>query len=71
MREDEPSSLIAFTLNSSDYVSKLQNLNHESSPYSSMNNSVHQNQDSIGEYTDLERSLLKTTGTHIKYRKLP
>lgn len=69
MREDEPSSLIAFTLNSSDYVSKLQNLNHESSPFASMNSSVNQN--SMGEHIDLERSLLKTTGTHIKYRKLP
>ncbi|KAF8432886.1 hypothetical protein BGX38DRAFT_1102425 [Terfezia claveryi] len=68
VREDEPSSLIAFTLNSSDYVSKLQNLNHESSPYASMNNSMHQNQNSMGEHIDLERSLLKTTGTHIKYQ---
>lgn len=69
VREDEPSSLIAFTLNSADYISKLQDLRFESSPNASMHNSMHHNH-SMREH-DLEHSLLKTTGTHIKYRKLP
>lgn len=71
VREDEPSSLIAFTLKSSDYIAKLGNIRLESSMSENMDNSVHQSQTSADDYGDLERSLLKTTGTHIKYRKLP
>ena len=65
IREDEPSSLIAFTLTMPDYQGKLENIRHESSSSASM-----EDRRRPGIAGDLERSLLKGTGTHIKYRTL-
>ncbi|KAI5858716.1 hypothetical protein BZA05DRAFT_329983 [Tricharina praecox] len=74
VREDEPSSLIAFTLNCSDYVQKLKDIRH--SDYSHIGNErptsseeqVHSHSFNLQEHPELERSLLKTTGTHLKYQ---
>ena len=68
VREDEPSSLIAFALNGQDYIEKLReihNSNFESERPASRDDgspSAH------GHHPELERSLLKTTGTHLKYQ---
>lgn len=74
VREDEPSSLIAFTLNCNDYVRKLRDIRE--SDYSHIGNArptsseeqVHNHSFNLQEHPDLERSLLKTTGTHLKYQ---
>jgi 1-phosphatidylinositol-3-phosphate 5-kinase len=74
VREDEPSSLIAFTLDCSDYVGKLQDIRN--SDYSHIGNlrptsseeKVHNHSFNVQEHPELERSLLKTTGTHLKYQ---
>ena len=70
VREDEPSSLIAFALGSEDYqaklrsiteVTELQNgLDGEGPPQDSASN--------IGDQVEVERSLLRSTGTHLKYQ---
>ncbi|KAF8477444.1 hypothetical protein BDZ91DRAFT_25165 [Kalaharituber pfeilii] len=67
VREDEPSSLIAFTLKSPDYITRLENIRNESNS-ASLDNSTNQSQSDMEGYGDLERSLLKTTGTHLKYQ---
>ena len=74
VREDEPSSLIAFTLNCNDYVRKLRDI--RVSDYSHIGNArptsseeqLHNHSFDLQEHPDLERSLLKTTGTHLKYQ---
>lgn len=73
VREDEPSSLIAFALNCQDYADKLEDIRH--SDYSHIRSSqpnserkVHKHSFNIDEHPQLERSLLKTTGTHLKYQ---
>jgi 1-phosphatidylinositol-3-phosphate 5-kinase len=74
VREDEPSSLIAFTLNCNDYVEKLQDIRN--SDYSHIGNArptsseeqLHNHSFNLQEHPELERSLLKTTGTHLKYQ---
>lgn len=63
VREDEPSSLIAFSLSSPDYLEKLHNmrtshpLNTESSETPEMDTS-----------DELETHMLKKTGIHLKYQ---
>ncbi|KAI5304702.1 1-phosphatidylinositol-3-phosphate 5-kinase [Ascosphaera pollenicola] len=61
VREDEPSSLIAFVLDSEDYKEKLAEYQSEGDPVSP--------NPARGEESDIacEDSLLKTTGTHLKY----
>jgi 1-phosphatidylinositol-3-phosphate 5-kinase len=74
VREDEPSSLIAFTLNCSDYIEKLRDIRN--SDYShigagrptSSGAQVHKHSFNLAEHPELERSLLKTTGTHLRYQ---
>jgi 1-phosphatidylinositol-3-phosphate 5-kinase len=74
VREDEPSSLIAFTLDCSDYRQKLNDIRN--SDYShigserptSSEEQVHRHSFNLQEHPELERSLLKTTGTHLKYQ---
>ena len=70
VREDEPSSLIAFALGSEDYQAKLRGITEvtelrndqqvKSAPLDSASN--------IGDQVEVERSLLRSTGTHLKYQ---
>ncbi|KAF3936620.1 hypothetical protein ABW19_dt0210020 [Dactylella cylindrospora] len=76
VREDEPSSLIAFTLGLSDYERKLSELRAEA--MNNMENSVgtivhegtthhhHQHPSDIDHA--VQRSLLRETGTHLRYQ---
>ena len=70
VREDEPSSLIAFALGSEDYQAKLRSITEftelqtgqegERTPQDSASN--------VGDQVEVERSLLRSTGKHLKYQ---
>ncbi|KAI9673511.1 MAG: 1-phosphatidylinositol-3-phosphate 5-kinase [Trizodia sp. TS-e1964] len=70
VREDEPSSLIAWALSSEDYRAKLENIrqqdgvNLNSSSAEKAPNPASGCDDSL----DVERTLLRSTGTHLKYQ---
>lgn len=72
IREDEPSSLIAFTLSSEDYRNKLVSIRKEGiSPKREEGHSgiLEKEQPSTGdERVEVESSLLRSTGTHLKYQ---
>ncbi|KAI4252217.1 MAG: hypothetical protein LQ352_004409 [Teloschistes flavicans] len=58
VREDEPSSLIAFALGSEDYKVKLRNITSQTSAT-----------DVDGEdQVEMQRTMTRTTGTHLKYQ---
>ncbi|KAL9120538.1 MAG: hypothetical protein Q9187_002904 [Circinaria calcarea] len=70
VREDEPSSLIAFTLGSEDYQVKLQKIQEKSGGLRGRHDRSHL-QDPLldtDEQMEVERSLLRSTGTHLKYQ---
>ncbi|KAL8656963.1 MAG: hypothetical protein Q9226_002398 [Calogaya cf. arnoldii] len=58
VREDEPSSLIAFALGSEDYKAKLENITSSTAAA---------NPDG-GEQAEIQRTMNRTTGTHLKYQ---
>ncbi|KAF4956578.1 hypothetical protein FGADI_3730 [Fusarium gaditjirri] len=78
VREDEPSSVIALALNSEDYKGKLANIRREAQevmqrefegggdtePKSLPSDGT----DWMVSETDMEKSLLRVTGTHLKYQ---
>jgi 1-phosphatidylinositol-3-phosphate 5-kinase len=78
VREDEPSSVIALALNSEDYKGKLGNIRREAQEV--MQREVGGGSDAepkslpsdgtdwMVSETELERSLLRVTGTHLKYQ---
>ena len=74
VREDEPSSLIAFTLASEDYKTKLQSLRLQGGPAIqrqsdgpvSEKNSPTFSEDGVNQ-AEVETSLLRATGTHLAY----
>lgn len=70
VREDEPSSLISFALGSEDYQAKLRNISENfGGRHRRREKCVHQ--DSMvdtDEQLEVERSLLRSTGTHLKYQ---
>jgi len=72
VREDEPSSLIAFALDSADYRSKLEKmrqsvkLNGPDPCDPSNHNHIHENQNDDDQA--LQKSLLNDKGTHLKYQ---
>ncbi|KAI9842668.1 MAG: 1-phosphatidylinositol-3-phosphate 5-kinase [Thelocarpon superellum] len=85
VREDEPSSLIAFTLSSGDYKTKLASIQQKDSRLSEgggvganghgVNTAghgrslpPHQHEFDSDEQVAVERSLLRPTGTHLKYQ---
>ncbi|KAI9768688.1 MAG: 1-phosphatidylinositol-3-phosphate 5-kinase [Geoglossum simile] len=70
VREDEPSSLIAFALSSEDYNAKLQSIRRQDGGVPSTHEEVdHANfHPESEEQLELERSLLRSTGTHLKYQ---
>ncbi|EGD98646.1 hypothetical protein TESG_06126, partial [Trichophyton tonsurans CBS 112818] len=59
VREDEPSSLIAFALNSEDYQQKLKSIQEQNEASDSVN---------VDAGPEVEQSLLRSTGTHLKYQ---
>ncbi|KAL9134984.1 MAG: hypothetical protein Q9175_003830 [Cornicularia normoerica] len=66
VREDEPSSLIAFALGSADYQAKLRSITEVTEPQDGQDGK-RQPQD-IGDQIEVESSLLRPTGTHLKYQ---
>ena len=70
VREDEPSSLIAFALGSEDYQAKLQLIFEGTADCpepESQDDSQEQSGDS-DEQIQVERSLIRSTGTHLKFQ---
>lgn len=70
VREDEPSSLIAFALGSEDYHAKLRSIS-ENFGCHRHGREKGSHQDSMldtDEQLEVERSLLRSTGTHLKYQ---
>ncbi|KZF24180.1 hypothetical protein L228DRAFT_266539 [Xylona heveae TC161] len=70
VREDEPSSLIAFALGSEDYMTKLRAIRERKDDSAAQEDeprpasSTSEENDQI----EVERSLLRSTGTHLKYQ---
>lgn len=62
IREDEPSSLIAFCLSYPDYKEKLRKLRQAENAFLDPEEIREPN-------VEMERHMLKNTGTHWKYRK--
>ncbi|KAJ4137353.1 Mitochondrial distribution and morphology protein 12 [Fusarium equiseti] len=77
VREDEPSSVIALALNSEDYKGKLRNIRKEAQEIMQREGDIgvegepkslpSEGIDWVSE-SDLEKSLLRVTGTHLKYQ---
>lgn len=70
VREDEPSSLIAFALGSEDYQEKLRSISEKSG-------NQHRQQETdnyqppvsgVAQQPEVEMTLLRSTGTHLKYQ---
>lgn len=83
IREDEPSSAIAWALNNDDYRGKLSNIRKEAAEgmkrgggSDRLNGADADSKDTSGPYShgpvghesELEKSLLRRTGTHLKYQ---
>ncbi len=70
VREDEPSSLIALALDCEDYQAKLESIrSHGGHPPSDYEKTSTTQLDGENlEHLDVERSLLRSTGTHLKYQ---
>jgi 1-phosphatidylinositol-3-phosphate 5-kinase len=70
IREDEPSSLISFALDSADYKSKLQSIQEKSGDFMTKHDKPYVEDSflSTEEQMGIERSLLQSTGTHLKYQ---
>ena len=69
VREDEPSSLIAFALGSKSYQEKLRSISQSEGPYSDQSDvSRPQSPASNTGQARVEESLLRPTGTHVKYQ---
>lgn len=67
VREDEPSSLVAFALDSFDYKEKLTSIQSKYDEAEKNGHSSGRDPDLVKE-TWLERALLRETGTHLKYQ---
>ena len=77
VREDEPSSLIAFALGSEDYMAKLADIRHQWKMSAQREGSTEADEaksgasDSAGftpNEAELQQGLLRSTGTHLKYQ---
>ncbi|KIW20755.1 hypothetical protein PV08_01333 [Exophiala spinifera] len=66
VREDEPSSIIAFALDSQDYKTMLQDLQNRPVRDSVHYMGGHDHSDAL--QADVMHSLLRKTGTHLKYQ---
>ncbi|KAL1850877.1 Mitochondrial distribution and morphology protein 12 [Paecilomyces lecythidis] len=65
VREDEPSSLIAFALDSSDYKQKLASIKKN---YEETEKTESTYDNDVDNEAQVEHSLLRATGTHLKYQ---
>ncbi|KAJ5808745.1 hypothetical protein N7474_010014 [Penicillium riverlandense] len=67
VREDEPSSLVAFALDSSDYKEKLASIQKR---YDELEDSQPESEDDTESANEarVEHALLRATGTHLKYQ---
>lgn len=70
VREDEPSSLIAFALGSADYQAKLLRMSESGHRLSCQDELVDSKESFLGsgEPVEVERSLIRSTGTHLKFQ---
>ncbi|CAN6624043.1 1-phosphatidylinositol 3-phosphate 5-kinase Fab1p [Trichomonascus vanleenenianus] len=68
VREDEPSSLIAFCLASTDYLEKLRKMKAEAKPYEENGETIQTSHGVDTEMSELELTMLKKTGIHLKYQ---
>lgn len=73
VREDEPSSLIAFALSSEDYIAKLEMIRRQGRPSynegEAKQGEISQDLCEAGiDQAEVETSLLRATGTHLKYQ---
>ena len=70
VREDEPSSLIAFALSSEDYCAKLRSITAEAEALEAENRKDPSYTPSSDSYAqdEVERALLRPVGTHLKYQ---
>lgn len=74
VREDEPSSLIAFALSSEDYLAKLEGIRRQGSVNDDSKHMTEGHMSSPNHFQDgidqaeVETSLLRATGTHLKYQ---
>ncbi|PYH98192.1 1-phosphatidylinositol-3-phosphate 5-kinase [Aspergillus ellipticus CBS 707.79] len=67
VREDEPSSLIAFALGSTDYNEKLEAIQRRYEEPDEKASDLEDGADALDE-TRVEHALLRSTGTHLKYQ---
>ncbi len=67
VREDEPSSLIAFALSSEDYCAKLRSIAADAEGLDGENQKAPYNLDS-DDQIKVEQALLRSVGTHLKYQ---
>lgn len=75
VREDEPSTVIALALNSDDYQTKLDNIRREAQEVIQKEGesgteptAPSEASEWLADETDLEKGLLRATGTHLKYQ---
>lgn len=70
VREDEPSSLISFALDSEDYQTKLRTISETfGNRYRRQEKGLHEDSTlDPDDQLEVERSLLRSTGTHLKYQ---
>lgn len=69
VREDEPSSLIAFALGSEDYQEKMRSISEKcGNQHRRQERDIHQSPASDPEQPEVEMTLLRSTGTHLKYQ---
>lgn len=70
VREDEPSSLIALALDCDDYQVKLESIRSHGgqSPSEEKKSNTANVDGELKEQADVEQSLLRSTGTHLKYQ---
>lgn len=70
VREDEPGSLIAFALGSEDYRAKLRKISESEHGLSCQDELVDSKESFLGsdEPIEVERSLNRSTGTHLKFQ---
>ncbi|PLB39103.1 1-phosphatidylinositol-3-phosphate 5-kinase FAB1 [Aspergillus candidus] len=67
VREDEPSSLIAFALDSQDYKDKLTSIQERYEAQDELELGLEKGTEAMAE-TRVEHALLRSTGTHLKYQ---
>lgn len=67
VREDEPSSLVAFALDSSDYKEKLSSIQHRYDEMEEDQPEPKGDHEAMNE-ARVEHALLRPTGTHLKYQ---